>query len=370
MCTQPITIRNKRYIANQKNKWQPPVADDKRLMEIEVPCGWCVECRKKKAREWSIRLQEELKTKTYLNGIEQKPLFVTLTLSNEKAKEIAEKYNISTANELIKKCIRLTLERYRKKIKKSFKHWFTTELGEKNGRIHLHGIMWCNMNKEEIEKLWGYGYVYIGEYVSEASINYITNYSLKINNEKPHYRPIVLCSKGIGVNYITEDVLKLKRYNEEKTSDYYTLKDGRKVALPKYYRQKIYTDEEREKMYKISMEKDTIFVNGIEVEKTDIEKIANLRKRQQEQETNWGILTGKAGKYTPLTTNEIFDIDDTKRQRKQREKKKSRKHEEYIHNQRIWKTPEETKIEGAFTFHSNGTFQKNVDWEELKKLHE
>lgn len=370
MCTQPITIKNKKYIANKKNKWQPPKADDESLKEIEVPCGWCIECRKRKAREWSIRLQEEIKTKTYLNGVEQKPLFVTLTLSNEKAKEIAEKYNIDTVNELMKKCIRLTLERYRKKNKKSFKHWFTSELGEKNGRIHLHGIMWSNMTQEEIEKLWGYGYVYIGEYVSAKSINYITNYSMKINKENPQYKPVVLCSKGIGKAFITDEVLRMKKYDNDKTSDYYTLKNGKKVALPKYYRNKIYSDEEREKLYKIALAKETIFVNGVEVNKNDIVKIRNLRKRQQEQEENWGLLTGKAGKYTPVTVNEMFNIDDSKRQRKPREKKRQKKLEEYIHGERIWNNTENVKTEGEFTFHSNGSFRRNTDWDELRRMHE
>lgn len=370
MCTQPIKIKNKRYVANRKNNWQPPKADDENLKEIEVPCGWCIECRKRKAREWSIRLQEEIKQKTYLNGVEQQPLFITLTLSDEKAKEITEKYNLDTVNELAKKCIRLMLERYRKKHKKSFKHWFTTELGEKNGRIHLHGIMWCNMTQEEIEKLWGYGFIYIGEYVSARSINYITNYSMKINKENPHYKPIILCSKGMGISFITNEILKLKGYNGERTSDYYTLTTGKRVALPKYYRNKIYSEEEREKLYKIALAKETVYINGVEVNKNDIDKISKLRKRQQDQEKQWGILTGKAGKYTPVRINEIFNIDDTKRQRKAKEKKKQKKLEEYIHGVRIWENAEQVIIEGDFTFHSNGTFRRNTDWEELKKLHE
>ena len=96
--------------------------------------------------------------------------------------------------------MRRFLERCRKLTKKSPKHWCCTELGEENGRIHLHGIFWCE--KELILKCWQYGYVYIGEYVNEKTIMYITKYMLKINEKRPDFKGKVLSSAGIGKGYL------------------------------------------------------------------------------------------------------------------------------------------------------------------------
>ena len=50
-----------------------------------------------------------------------------------------------------------------------------TEKGEDYGRIHLHGIVWCP--KERVDQ-WGYGYTYIGDYVNQTTIAYVTKYML------------------------------------------------------------------------------------------------------------------------------------------------------------------------------------------------
>lgn len=357
MCTRPVKILNKRYLPTKKNNYNPETISDNRLKEIEVPCGHCIECRKKKARDWSIRLQEELKRDTFINNVKQTPLFITLTFSDEKAAELTEKYNLIEVNEVAKKGVRLMLERYRKKNKVSFKHWLVTELGETNGRLHLHGIIWLNITQSELEKLWGYGYVYIGKYVSPASINYITNYSLKINTDYAKYKPAVLCSKGIGENYLTPETLILKQYNGENTLDYYTLNNGKKVALPKYYRQKIYTEKEREKLFIFKLEQPVTYICGVKVDKDDIERINAIRRRHDEKEEHWGIVKGKSAKYDKITTNEMFDIDDTKRER-QRRKKRDKKVREYIHNERIWNNNIEDKrtIIGDFIFNRDGRF--------------
>lgn len=363
MCVNPVKITNKRYLPTRKNNYNPSPIKDKRLYEIEVPCGRCVECRKRKARDWSIRLMEELKRDTLINNEKQTPLFITLTLSDDKAAELTEKYNLTDINEVAKKAVRLMLERYRKKNKTSFKHWLVTELGEKNGRLHLHGIIWLNISREKLEKLWSYGYIYIGEYVSPASINYITNYSLKINKEFAIYKPTVLCSKGIGENYITTEVKKMKQFNGKYTPDYYTLNDGRKVAMPKYYRNKLYTEQEREQLFIYKLEEEYTYVSGVKVLKTDTEKINKIRRREREQQEQWGISFDKSAKYEKINTNQVFEIDDSKRER-QRKVKKEKKLREYVHGERIWNYNfnESNDYEtDNFIFRKNGMFFRKYE---------
>ena len=75
MCLYPKVIRNPRYRISNNNYICDRVAKDERLEYIEIPCGFCIECRRKKAREWNIRLKEELQ---YC-----KAQMITLTFSEE-----------------------------------------------------------------------------------------------------------------------------------------------------------------------------------------------------------------------------------------------------------------------------------------------
>ena len=103
------------------------------LLKVKVPTG----IRK------TITMKNG-KTRNYYN-YEEKKLYHKLT-----------GYNLDNA--LAKKGMRLFLERWRKKYGKSVKHWFVSELGTKNTeRIHLHGILFTDKTKQEIEDRWQYG---------------------------------------------------------------------------------------------------------------------------------------------------------------------------------------------------------------------
>ena len=82
-------------------------------------------------------------------------------------------------NNIATLALRKFLERCRKKTGKSLKHWCVTELGEDRGRIHLHGIFFGNQAAELVIEKWKYGYVFIGNFVNEKTINYISKYMLK-----------------------------------------------------------------------------------------------------------------------------------------------------------------------------------------------
>ncbi len=62
MCLYPKIIRNRKYTKNKKNKGVVPTAKDKRMLWVPVGCGKCMECKKQKAREWQVRLMEEIRT--------------------------------------------------------------------------------------------------------------------------------------------------------------------------------------------------------------------------------------------------------------------------------------------------------------------
>lgn len=263
MCLYPKLIKNKRYISTKKNKGVAPPCPDERLRYVTAACGKCYECMKQKGRAWKVRLSEEIRNNP--NAI-----FVTLTISDESWEKIKIKYTTSSEEDCIKKMVRLFLERIRKKTKKSLKHWFTTERGETNTeRYHLHGLIWDDIGGALTQELWQYGFVYIGLFVNELTVNYVTKYITKRDKKHVEFTPTVLCSPGIGEGYLNRSDSELNRYRESKTNETYRLRNGVKLNLPIYYRNKLYTDEEREQLFLEKIKKGKVWIMGQECDIRD-----------------------------------------------------------------------------------------------------
>lgn len=299
MCLYPRIIMNPKYKPNQKNGGIVPPLHDTRTLGVPIGCGKCMECRKQKSREWAVRLQEDIREKQNIQ-------FVTLTLSNESITEIIKYINEKTKikiegyeldNLIATITVRRYLERWRKKYKKSIKHWLVTELGH-NGteNIHLHGLIYTD-KKEEIEKIWQYGWVYIGEYVNEQTINYIIKYISKIDDKHKTYNPKILTSKGIGKKYMERIDSKNNKFKGEETREYYQTRTGHKLSLPMYYRNKIYNDNEKEQLWINKLDKEERWVNGIKIDTKEgitgylnaLKETQNLNKRlgYGDNEINW-----------------------------------------------------------------------------------
>lgn len=274
MCLYPIYGENKKFKPNKTNGGVPPVCTDKRLLIVPYKCGKCIECRKQKQREWMIRLSEELK--------ENKGYFVTLTFTRESFKDLKKDTGLwweENPNEIATRSLRLCLERIRKKTKKSIKHWFVTELGEDKDRLHLHGIVFGTEDLKNLVEKWQYGIVDIGQWCNEQTVNYIVKYMLKVDEKHPTYTPIVLCSKGIGSNYIKKNQESWQKQNYKKIEvPTYTFRNGNKVAMPKYYKDKIFNDTEREKMWLNNLERGFEWIGGEKIKADDLGEIEKLRK--------------------------------------------------------------------------------------------
>lgn len=355
MCYYPTLIQNKKYTPNKKNggyvdyeAMQRPEFD-KRVLAVPIGCGNCQECRKAKSKEWQVRLLEDVRHNK--NG-----KFITLTFSNESIRELAKeitqkqtktkiiegyevdekgvlqpkykhktyidkngvlrkKYKYRTTTEqIITKGyetdnaiatlgVRRFLERWRKEHGKSLRHWFITELGHKGTEnIHMHGIVWTDQDVKELEKRWKYGYIWIGEknhgkvknYVNERTVNYITKYVSKMDFDHKYYKPIILTSAGIGEGYMTRIDSKLNKYNGETTKEYYTTRTGHKMSMPVYWRNKIYSDEEREKLWLQKLDKQERWVGGerISIKEGEEEYYSLLNwHRQKNQRLGYGTST-------------------------------------------------------------------------------
>lgn len=295
MCLYPRFIRNKRYFglkdgSKYRNHYNSEICDDVRKLWVPIGCGECYECRRQKAQQWRVRLCEEIK-------VHKHAYFVTLTFSNEEFKKLAiETHATEDDNATATVAVRRFLERWRKKHGVSLKHWFITELGhEGTERIHLHGIIF---NEEEIsnDKLfafWKYGRCDTGQYCNVQTINYIVKYVTKIDTDHKNYKAVILCSAGLGENFVhTIGAKNTYKYKPKNTPEFYTLNNGNKVALPIYYRNKLFTREERDKMWTDRLDKATLYINGIKIRKVDTEEGAKKMYEVLEAQQEWNKSIG------------------------------------------------------------------------------
>lgn len=269
MCLFPRFVPNPKYKPNKKNGFNPPVCKDWRVSSVPVGCGKCIECRQQKANEWRVRLLEEIKENP-------NAYFITLTFAPEELKKICKELQVEECNAVAKLAVRRFLERWRKKYKRSLRHWMITELGHQNSeRIHLHGLIFTNeqFNNKILQDIWKYGETYTGEYCNAKTINYVIKYMTKLDTDHKGYEPVILCSSGLGGRYCKTIAANiLHRYNGENTKEYYRLPNGAKVNLPIYYRNKIFTEEQREQLWLQKLDKNTRFVRGIKCDKLDTDE--------------------------------------------------------------------------------------------------
>lgn len=279
------------------------MCDDERKLYVPVGCGHCIECLNKKKREWQVRMTEEIKS-------DNTGKFITLTLSEEElgkleieiekeCKIISEKLGKHIepeANMIATLAMRRFLERWRKEKGKSVKHWFITELGH-NGteRLHMHGILFTKESNEFIKKKWMYGDIWVGSYVNERTINYIMKYVTKIDETHKGFKGKILCSKGLGEKYINKWDAEQNKYREGgRTVETYRLNNGQKTSMPIYLRNKIYSEEEREKLWVEKLDSQTRYVMGQKIDvstKEGEEKYERAREYNLEKYSNMGFGT-------------------------------------------------------------------------------
>lgn len=251
--------------------------DGKYITHINIPCGKCGRCIQRKKMEWSFRMTNEMIhskvayfiTLTYdskwipRNHFGKKTLVATRTedlkvwLFEKGRKRVTKKFK--------KECPDRSLQGFIKRLRKNqsktdvtietltngllptdkVKFFGCGEYGSERQRPHLHAIVY-NASQEAIIKSWTFGGIHIAP-ATEADISYVTKYMDKsINEDKNSYnmkRPeFHEMSEGIGINY----VIKNKEWHK-RNLDILNVEtwQGIKVPMCKYYRDKIFTEDER-----------------------------------------------------------------------------------------------------------------------------
>lgn len=233
-CKAPVVIRNPYYIGN-------PIDE---LTHQEIPCGQCMSCLQSKSREWIFRIQQEAKTASCA-------FFSTFTLSDENL-VLTE----SGQQTLDKRHMQLYFKSLRKAHSEKIKYFTVGEYGTKTKRPHYHSIIF-NARKDLIESNWKLGIAHVGD-VTQDSIAYVTKYMMKMNKEwikqnveNGIQKEFALISKGLGLSYLQNPEV-VKYHTGDLRNSYLSDTTGYRYAMPRYYREKMYSEEQRAELRRIT----------------------------------------------------------------------------------------------------------------------
>lgn len=210
-----------------------------------VPCGKCPACLSRRASGWSFRLRQQEKVSTSAQ-------FLTLTYNTAYVPITDNGYMT-----LDKKHVQLYMKRLRKVNKEKLKYYTCGEYGGRTMRPHYHQILF-NADVKTIQDAWQYGSVYYGT-VTGASIGYCLKYMCKSSRVPLHRNDdrlpeFSLMSKGLGVNYLSPAMVNWHRADINNRT-YIKIEDGKRISIPRYYRNKIYSAEEQEYLAYVNKER-------------------------------------------------------------------------------------------------------------------
>lgn len=246
--------------------FEPRVVFNQTLNEyLKVPCGKCLYCLRLRQSQWVTRLVEQLRQNLGTS------YFVTLTYAPEHIPADTYTGLMQVSKEHIKKLnmdlrkrfqqgffyadLDLDVGHLHEKIElpqdQKFKFYLTSEYGPTGGQPHYHSVYY-NLPENRylvsllFEQIWDKGFCRVYE-ASPNTIGYITKYlvnSKVCDTFDPRFqaRPFSLMSKGLGLSYVDRmsgfhQADPLKRSN--------SVYHGETSVMPRYWREKIFTDEQR-----------------------------------------------------------------------------------------------------------------------------
>lgn len=227
MCISPILIQNK-FNDLGTGRFTP------------VPCSKCPECKKAKFNSWLFRISKEQQRS-------ENPLFITLTYADEHLPMVG-----AYVPTLVKRDLQLFFKKLRKAHSKTstskLKYYAVGEYGSKTARPHYHLILFNLLDSNLVNPAWGMGFDYTKP-VEGGAITYVLKYIQKPSEwdkRDIRQREFSLMSKGIGTNYLTDNMVQY--HHRDVANCFVTLPGNIKLPMPKYFKEKIYSEEMRKKV--------------------------------------------------------------------------------------------------------------------------
>lgn len=218
---------------------------------IPLPCGKCPYCLRRRATNWVFRCMQEAKVADTAH-------WVTFTYEQPKITP----NGFMTLDKLTFQKFMKRLRKLHKKGHRPIKYFACGEYGDQTERPHYHAVIF-NADIQLIEQAWQGEYTSVDQHTGEIystiggilhfdqvnsnTVMYTAKYMMK-KQKIPKFKgddrlpQFQLFSKGLGINYLTPQTVD---FHLSDITRLYATVDGVKVALPRYFREKIYTEEQR-----------------------------------------------------------------------------------------------------------------------------
>jgi len=248
-----------------------------RISKIPVPCGKCPPCKLRRINDWVFRLKQEDK-------VSSSSCFITLTYDTKNVPISGNGFM-----SLRKRDWQLFMKRLRKQSPNKLKYYACGEYGSTTKRPHYHAILFNCTDTELIEKSWGLGSIHVGTATGD-SMAYCLKYINKEAVIPQHARDDRVKefsnqSKNLGVSYLSDAV---KAFHRSNPNDLRVQNNDYKIAMPKYYRYKIFDENERRQQLPSIKSA---------VDLTELENLLTFEKRGYTQHYDDYKFNKKVGRY-------------------------------------------------------------------------
>lgn len=267
-CDSPYSLPNPKLKAFRDaglHVYAQKLLDAGKLTEsIGVPCGKCPNCKKRRINQWAFRMFEEGKRSKTM-------YFVTLTYAPRFLPHTPN--GLATLRRADLVAYWKNLRTYQKKRSTDKIRYFVAgEYGSNFGRPHYHAIVF-NANPTDLVAAWqGRGDVDLSE-PGMGALKYVIKYIDKSgripmfakDDRLPEFHNM---SKGLGRGYLTGEKVAFHKADPA-TRNFVMDYDGHKIAMPKYYFDNIFDDDDKLKIYSAA-------------ENAEAEQLENLRSSYDE----------------------------------------------------------------------------------------
>lgn len=268
-CFNPIVIKNVNF--GDMSKAHLNIHD----RYFFVPCGKCLACLSRRSSMWTNRLMVEQNHSAVT-------WFVTLTYNDENLPVV---YHSSDSLDLTrglmlpldgdcaffdqtpvvyKKDLVDFFKRLRSRLSVQIKYYACAEYGSNSHRPHYHFILFLKdiMTREHISEClsesWPFGFIRLDE-CGPAAIRYVTKYVCKDSSDSFHdfvcqlgFPVFAIMSKKLGADYLKDNALF---HDGSVESCKFLLDDGTPSVLPRYYKDKLYTSDQKKRIAESYKEK-------------------------------------------------------------------------------------------------------------------
>jgi len=202
---------------------------------ITIPCGTCQGCRMEQARQWTVRILNEMQ-------MHEQNCFITLTYKNPPKNGSLNKTDFT-----------LFMKRLRKKYGNNIRYFQCGEYGEEFRRPHHHACLfnihfhdqyhWETRGgvhlyrSKDLETLWSHGFCTIGALTPESA-SYVARYVVKKQSGRTadfHYQghtpEYITMSRRPGIGKSWFD----KYSGDVTTSDKVVISESLTLRTPRYY---------------------------------------------------------------------------------------------------------------------------------------